>query len=96
LNPENGICLSALYDRAFDRGFIGFNNNLEVVFSESLKEKIATTFYNAYFKDIEDKKLGLPVKYFPSVEFLEIHMSTVFGKVDPILQELCHPTPLNN
>ena len=24
LNPENGLCLSALYDKAFDKGFISF------------------------------------------------------------------------
>ena len=26
LNPENGICLSALYDKAIDKGLIGLNN----------------------------------------------------------------------
>lgn len=28
LNPENGICLSALYDKAFDKGLIGINEAL--------------------------------------------------------------------
>ena len=28
LNPENGICLSALYDKAFDKGLIAVNENI--------------------------------------------------------------------
>ena len=32
LNPENGICLSALYDKAYDKGIIGINKNLIVRF----------------------------------------------------------------
>ena len=32
LNPENGICLSALYDKAYDKGIIGINKKLIVRF----------------------------------------------------------------
>jgi putative restriction endonuclease len=42
LNPENGICLSALYDKAFDKGLIGINTNHEIIFSDSLKKKKET------------------------------------------------------
>lgn len=31
LNPENGICLSALYDKAFDKGLIGVNSSYQVI-----------------------------------------------------------------
>ena len=37
LNPENGICLSALYDRAFDKGYISFTGAGEVLISMDLK-----------------------------------------------------------
>ena len=30
LNPENGICLSCLYDKAFDKGWIGINEKYEI------------------------------------------------------------------
>ena len=33
LNPENGICLSSLYDKAFDKGLISFTDNQQVLFS---------------------------------------------------------------
>lgn len=45
LNPENGICLSPLYDRAFDKGYIGINENYEVVLSKELKKKEEEGFY---------------------------------------------------
>ena len=39
LNPENGICLSPLYDRAYDKGYIGINEKFEVLLSKDLKKK---------------------------------------------------------
>jgi putative restriction endonuclease len=40
LNPQNGVCFSALYDKAFDKGLIGINTNHEIMFSDSnQKEK---------------------------------------------------------
>ncbi len=38
LNPENGICLSPLYDKAFDKGFIGISPEYRVLISKDLKE----------------------------------------------------------
>ena len=38
LNPENGICLSALYDKAFDKGLIGINERCEIVLSAKLSK----------------------------------------------------------
>ncbi len=39
LNPENGICLSALYDKAFDKGLIGINLDYQIVLSTTIKNK---------------------------------------------------------
>ncbi|MEQ3683543.1 HNH endonuclease signature motif containing protein [Alcanivorax sp.] len=33
LNPRNGLCLSALADRAFDQGMISLSNNFEIMVS---------------------------------------------------------------
>lgn len=38
LNPLNGIYLSALYDKTFDQGLIGFDQNYRVVLSQEIKE----------------------------------------------------------
>lgn len=39
LNPENGICLSALYDKAYDIGLITIDVDYKVVFSSRFEKK---------------------------------------------------------
>ncbi|WPR71903.1 HNH endonuclease [Flavobacterium sp. NG2] len=80
LNPENGICLSALYDKAFDKGLIGINQNYQVILSTGLKKKIKSDFYQIHFGSIENLKITEPVKYLPRKEFLEFHLDTIFEK----------------
>lgn len=80
LNPENGICFSALYDKAFDKGLIGINRNFQVILSASLKKKKETSFYQNHFASIENLKITHPIKYLPRKEFLEYHLDTIFDK----------------
>ena len=58
LNPENGICLSALYDKAYDKGIIGINKNYEIILSTTLKKKKETLFFKNYFASIENLKIN--------------------------------------
>ncbi|MCD0474436.1 HNH endonuclease [Flavobacterium sp. EDS] len=81
LNPENGICFSALYDKAFDKGLIGINTNHEIVFSNAIKKKRETEFYQAYFSPIENQKINIAQKYLPRKEFLEYHLDTIFNSL---------------
>lgn len=78
LNPENGICLSSLYDKAFDKGFITFENNGKVIFSNQLKQNFEKEYYSKYFKPIENRFLKNPRKYPPSPVFLEWHREKIF------------------
>ena len=80
LNPENGICLSALYDKSFDKGYIGFDSNYKVLLSSALKEKKNTEYYNTYFAPIEGTAILQPVQYLPKKEFLEFHRDTIFNR----------------
>jgi putative restriction endonuclease len=80
LNPENGICLSALYDKAFDKGFIGLNKSYEVIISPHLKKKTEQPYYKRYFAHIEKIKINLPQRYLPKQEFLEYHLDVIFEK----------------
>lgn len=80
LNPENGICLSALYDKAFDKGLIGINQSYQVILSASLKKKKDSPFFQNHFASIENLKITNPIKYMPRKEFLEYHLDTVFEK----------------
>lgn len=79
LNPENGICLSALYDKAFDKGLITIRpDDYTVTLSPTLKEVLAQRTYNEHFKIIENKKVILPEEHSPNVAFLQYHVDNVF------------------
>lgn len=81
LNPENGICLSALYDKAFDKGLIGFDKKFQVIFSANLQKQKGKDYFAKYFAPVEKAKLQMPQKYLPKQEFLQWHLDCVFEKV---------------
>lgn len=78
LNPENGLCLSAIHDRAFDKGLIGVDLDHKILISSELKQFSKEPFYNAQFGQFENKPLKKPGKYLPRKEFIEFHLNHVF------------------
>lgn len=78
LNPANGICLSSLYDDAFDKGFIGFDKNYRVILSDRLQENQGKPYFDTYFGSLRGQKLVLPEEFQPNIQFLEWHMDEVF------------------
>lgn len=78
LNPENGICLSPLYDRAYDKGYIGINEKFKILLSSELKKKNKENFHSKYFAHLSGAKIILPKKYYPKKEFLQYHLDEVF------------------
>lgn len=79
LNPENGICLSALYDKAFDKGLIAINEKFELLISSDLKKKSKHEYYPKYFSHLENEKIILPKKYLPNKEFIQYHLDEIFA-----------------
>lgn len=79
LNPCNGICLSALYDKAFDQGLITISpDDYCVVLSSALRENETKEYYDKHFDCIKGQKLTLPTESLPSREFLAYHRDKVF------------------
>lgn len=79
LNPENGICLSALYDKAFDKGFITFSpDDYTVQLSSALLENETKEYYEQHFGCIIGRRLALPTEYLPNRDFLAYHRERVF------------------
>lgn len=78
LNPENGICLSSLYDDCFDKGLIGFDQNYKVVMSDRIMENCDKAYFANYFEPIRNRRLILPEEHKPDKVFLEWHMDEVF------------------
>ena len=78
LNPENGICLSALYGKAYDKGYIGITEKLDVVVSPVLKKKGGEPYYPQWFAFLQGAKITRPQKWRPGKAFLQYHMAVVF------------------
>ncbi|WP_462281770.1 HNH endonuclease [Salinivirga cyanobacteriivorans] len=78
LNPENGLCLSGLYDKAYDKGLIGISTDYKIIISKTLKANKEEEYYNVFFKQFEGAKISLPAKYYPNKEFVQFHLDTIF------------------
>ncbi|MCY3559375.1 MAG: HNH endonuclease [Chloroflexi bacterium] len=77
LNPRNGLCLSALHDRAFDRGLIALDTNYRLLLSSRLTER-SDEFVDVSFFQYEGKQIELPEKLAPDRDFLTVHRQTIF------------------
>ena len=73
MNPENGLCLSATYDAAFDRHLISFDEDYRLIFAPSLKEHYTNEAFKEQFQRLHGKKITMPVKFLPSQELLAKH-----------------------
>ena len=71
LNPENGLCLSNLYDRAFEKGLICIDTDYKILISRRLKEESTKQFYQEFFGRFEYQAIRIPKAYQPKKEFLE-------------------------
>jgi len=75
LNPENGLCLSNLYDRAYEKGLICINTDYKLLISKRLKAESSKEFYQEFFGRFENQPIRVPKTYQPRKEFLEFRLS---------------------
>lgn len=73
LNPENGLCLTATYHIAFDRNLIALDDDYRLILSPTLKEYYTNEAFKFYFKNFENQKIQMPIKFLPSKILLEKH-----------------------
>ena len=79
LNPENGICLSALYDKAFDKGFITISpDDYTVCLSSALREYETQDYFDTHFGSIAGHKLIMPIEHIPNRDYLAYHRDRIF------------------
>ncbi len=77
-HPQNGLCLNALHDRAFDRGLITVTPTFEVKVSKDCRMCSTNEIMRSYFGQYEGKKLIVPERFQPKKEFLEYHNDIIF------------------
>ncbi len=73
MNPQNGLCLSALHDRAFDIGLITVMPDFRVRVSEKLMLQPQDSFMKQAVLRFNNKKILMPDRYGPDPRFLESH-----------------------
>lgn len=78
LNPRNGLCLSALHDKAFDLGLFTLTLNLKIKNSQKLKEMAGNPFAADWLVGLEGRSIELPQKFGPLEEFIDWHNKNVF------------------
>lgn len=73
LNPQNGLCLSALHDRAYDQGLITVLPDYTVRVSPKLKTKNVDPFTEQALLRFDREPIQMPSRLAPAAEFLEKH-----------------------
>lgn len=79
MNPENGLCLSATYDAAFDKHLISFDEDYRMIVSKEIKDYYTNDTAKEYFGVFEGKKIFLPKLYLPSQKLLAKHRELLAG-----------------
>lgn len=79
LNPSNGLCLSALHDKAFDTYLFSLTDDSRILLSERLKAS-KDTFVRDVFFATEGKQIELPERFAPSQAFIAQHRQTMLEK----------------
>jgi len=78
-NPRNGLCLSALHDRAFDCGLITVMADLTVRISPRVhKSATRDAALRELFLRYESSRILLPSRFLPDAEFLRYHNDNIF------------------
>jgi putative restriction endonuclease len=77
LNPSNGLCLSAIHDRAFDKGLITLTDDWKIILSRELSNQ-DEAFVQSVFKPLEGRAIELPERFVPDPAFLQRHRAEVF------------------
>lgn len=77
LNPSNGLCLSAIHDRAFDKGLITLSDDCTVIVSEELKRH-DEDFLSNIFLPLEGSTITMPERFVPDLTFIARHRNEEF------------------
>jgi putative restriction endonuclease len=77
LNPSNGLCLSAIHDRAFDKGLITLTDDFKVVVSKELKRK-KEHFIIEVLLPLDGRTIEPPERFAPQPEFVAWHRNKLF------------------
>lgn len=73
LNPQNGIAINALHDKAFEFGLITITTDFKIKVSPILLKQKKSKSMEDYFLKYHDQDMILPSRFLPDIEFLKYH-----------------------
>ncbi len=76
-DPENGLCLCVLHDKAYDRGLMTVSADCEISVS-SLITKSKVQFVGTSLAAFDKQTIKLPSRFAPKSEYLNWHKNNVF------------------
>lgn len=76
-DPRNGLCLSATFDRLFDKGLLTVGPNMRVIMSGSLVDRKDEAIQHQV-ACFHNQEIRLPSRFLPSEDCLEWHRRNVF------------------
>lgn len=77
-NPCNGLCLNALHDKAFDRGFLTVTPDFKIHISKNISDIYEGLAVEKFFTCYDNQQILKPEKFLPQKEFLTYHNDIVF------------------
>ena len=72
MNPQNGIAINALHDKAFEKGLLTITPDYRIRISSVLKNN-KNDFVRSYFVQYDGKEMIMPKRFLPDAEFLKYH-----------------------
>lgn len=78
LNPKNGLCLSALHDRAYDQGLLTVLPDLTVRVSSRLHTLANDPLGQDWLLALNGRRITPPERFAPDPSFLDFHCHQVF------------------
>lgn len=78
VNPQNGLCLNVLYDKAFDCGLITVSPDFRLHVSSKVHHLNESIIVHDWFTRYDNQLIRLPVRFLPHKDFLKYHNDNVF------------------
>jgi len=77
-NPENGLCLNALHDKAFDKGLLTITPEFKILLSPKMLKNKNEEVVKNYFMPYHQKDIIKPNRFMPGNEFILYHNEKIF------------------
>ncbi len=78
LNPRNGLCLSAIHDKAFDKGLITLSDDYRVLVSSEMLHS-EDHFIKSVILPLNGRPIELPERFVPDISFVARHRLEEFS-----------------